>query len=194
MLYDFYEVEAIKIAVHNIEAMEMKKKDILIKSIVWLKENYEKSGEILYLKKAVWNMYAYLELGFSYEESANLFDMILSYLSVSKEDMFPRNKWFCKKIKLTKNNIRNLLGSWNPVLHSMKIKDTVNDIYEKVKNREYGNYEYHSGKVVLQNGEKQMWENTFRLYIDGYNIIFHDINKNKYFLFEEETNDKNRHC
>ncbi len=41
-------------------------------------------------KKAVWNIYAYLELGFSYEDGKEEFQKILEYLHMNVEDMFQK--------------------------------------------------------------------------------------------------------
>lgn len=183
MLYDRVEIEAIKVAVGNLDVLGVSSKQVLIQSIVWLRENYEINGEEKYLVKAIWHIYAYLGLGFPYEDGEKEFYEILRYIDKTREELFPVQKWRHNRIKLNKTNIRNLLGNWNPVLHSMKINDVVNDILRKVINRESGKYLYHSGKVIASNGEKQLWENTYKLYINDEEVFFHDVNRNKYYVF-----------
>lgn len=187
MLYDKVEVTAIRLAMDNVGNHDISPKDVLLKSVCWLLELYEREKMDIYLKKAVWNIYAYLELGFLYEEGEIIFEKILFYLKKEKEDVFPKEKRNIKKIKVTKTNIRNLLGNWNPVYHSMCIADVVNDIYEKIVNCREGTYIYHSGKILENNDEKSLWQNTFRLIIDSKDTTFYDVNKNKYFLFERKN-------
>ena len=100
---------------------------------------------------------------------------------MQEEEIFSPIKYRYKKIPLTSTNIRNLLGRWNPRLHSMKINDAVQDIKDKVSNKKEGIYLYHSGKIIKQEGEKILWEQTYKLYVQNDEAIFHDINKNKYY-------------
>lgn len=183
MLYNNVEVQIIKIAVQNMESLGLVSKDILLKSIMWLKESYEKFQVTEYLEKAVWHIYAYLELGFPYEDGSDLFRVILEYLQLDIEEVFPERKWLYKRVPLNKTNVRNLLGRWNPGLHSMKISDVVEDILNKVSTMQEGEYLYNSGKVISQNQDQMLWENTFKLYIRHEDATFHDVINNKYYVF-----------
>ena len=89
-----------------------------------------------------------------------------------------------KKLKATKYNIRNVLGRWNPRLHSMKIAEVVSDIYAKVAEREIGEYLYYSGKVISSSENGNLWEQTYWLYVRTDESILYDVNKNKYYVFE----------
>lgn len=184
MLYDKIEVEVIKLAVSNMEALGQGRKYVLLNSISWLREKYEQTSEKVYLYKAVWHIYAYLELGFLYSEGAAEFGRILEYLEQDAKAVFPMAYWDCKKVKLTRGNVSRLLGRWNPRCHSMKINDAVTDIIQKVSDKEVGQYTYFSGKVISQEKEKVLWEHTFRLLIDSEDSVFYDVNQNKYYLFE----------
>lgn len=190
MLYDSIEIESIKLALSGIESLGISSRQVLVNSIVCLKENYEKSCDIRFLEKSVWHIYAYLELGFLYSCEEKMFNEILGYLKRDRNEIF-LERMFEKKVPLKRSTVRRLLGKWNPKLHSMKIEDAVTDIIEKVSKREIGNYTYYSGKIINKNEEKILWENTFRLYIQEDEIIFYNVNKNKYFVFEEESYDKN---
>ena len=75
------------------------------------------------------------------------------------------------------------MGKWNPVLHSMKISDVVSDIIGKVSGGIEGEYLYFCGKVLEQDGEKVLWEHTFKLYVREREAILYDVNKNKYYVF-----------
>ena len=59
MLYNTVQVEVIKLGICNIEGLGLSSKDILIRSVAWLREKYEMFHEELYLQKAVWHIYAY---------------------------------------------------------------------------------------------------------------------------------------
>lgn len=67
MVYNAVAILAIKIAIGNVEYAGLSSKDILWNSIDWLIKKYEETQDYNYLKKAVWHVYAYLELGYSYK-------------------------------------------------------------------------------------------------------------------------------
>lgn len=197
-LYNAVEVEAIKSGIGNIESFGLSCREILIKSVSWLKEQYERTEDLRYLQKAVWHMYAYLELGFSYESGEQEFHPILDYLELNAEELFPRKKWRRKEIPLTKMAVSQLLGKWNPSLHSMKISDAVKDIIDKAANRKEGEYVYHCGKIIRQEGGELLWEKTFKLYVNGGSAILHNINENQYYILAQtsggKTYDKDSDC
>ena len=180
-LYNGIEVYILWMAVCNIESVGLSGQEVLLQSIIWLRERYEQTENKKYLEKAIQNIYAYLEQGYSYETGKKEFQIILDYFGMQEEEIFSPIKYRYKKIPLTSTNIRNLLGRWNPRLHSMKINDAVQDIKDKVSNKKEGIYLYHSGKIIKQEGEKILWEQTYKLYVQNDEAIFHDINKNKYY-------------
>ena len=53
MLYNTVEIAAIKLALQNMEHQEQKCKTILLGSIRWLLETYERTRDEVFLKKAV---------------------------------------------------------------------------------------------------------------------------------------------
>lgn len=195
MLYDEVEVAAIKLALYNVDVFGETEKEILIKSVVWLRDIYERHGDVIYLKKAVWHIYAYLELGFPFESGAKEFQAVLSHMGKSAEEVFPASRYFCRKVKLNKTNIRNLLGKWNSRLQSMKVEEAVTDIIKKIQEKQEGEYIYHSGKAIEETADKTLWEHTFKLYVKQDEAIFYDINKNKFYvLTEKQANDKDSNC
>ena len=104
-------------------------------------------------------------------------------MKLTVEEVFPLTKWNYKKMPLSKTNVRNLLGKWNPRMHSMKITDAVEDIITKVAGKEEGEYTYYCGKMLIQEGEEALWEHTFRLYIRKQEAIFYDVNRNRHYIF-----------
>lgn len=182
MLYNAVEIKAIMIALGNVESIGANSKEILLKSIIWLREYYEKSSNVGFLEKAVWHVYAYLNLGLPYEEIENEIQIIVAYLNIDIQTVFPENRWKYQKTKLTKTNVRNLLGRWNPKLHSMNISDVVEDIMKNVREKRVGEYTYCSGKIVEQEGENTLWEQTYKLYIYQDEAILYAVNRNKYYM------------
>ena len=177
--YNSMEIEIIKLGVCNIETLGLSSKNILERSVIWLREKYE------YLDKAVWHIYAYLEMGYPYESGKAEFQAVLGALGEKEEDVFPKRSWGSKKIPLKKMRINQLLGKWNPGLHSMKISDAVEDIIEKSLNRQIGEYTYHCGRVIKQEGENTLWENTCKLYVREEEVVFQNVNKGKYYILGE---------
>lgn len=186
MYYNEVEIEAIKLGVGGIEKVKKNSKEILIQSVVWLVERYDMTNDIRYLQKAVWHIYAYLELGYPYESAEDVFDEVLQKLNQDKEELFPANKWFYKPIGLKKSNINQLLGKWNPKLQSMKIKEAVEDIINNVKDGKKGTYLYHCGKIIRESDDETLWEKTFKLYVYEDEAILRNINKNKYYILKQE--------
>jgi len=77
MLYNSVEVEAIKLSVKNLENKNISAKEVLLRSIVYLEKHYLLNEKKEYLEKAVWHIYAYLELGFAYDDGKELFEKIV---------------------------------------------------------------------------------------------------------------------
>ena len=181
MIYNAVAVLSIKIAIGNIEYAGLSSKDILLSSITWLIKKYEETKNYIYLKKAVWHVYAYLELGYSYKDKNLVFHFIIKAIEDEDRQEIEKLNRANRGIRLNKTNIRNILGRWNPKLHSMKIEHAVEDIISKATNREIGEYLYYAGKVLADNGQERLYEKTFKLYIKENEIILHDICRNKYY-------------
>lgn len=185
MLYDSTMVEAIKLAVGNCEVQGIISKEVLLESIIWLREKYEQEKNLAFLKKALCHILAYLELGFSYEDGVEEFHIVLNYLDLDEDTVFPKPAWKYRRVSLTKCNIRSMLGRWNPYLHSMKISEVVSDVYNKVLEHKTGKYLYYCGKIIRQNESGTLWEQTYWLYIRPEESFLYDVNKNKYYIFEQ---------
>ncbi|MCI9076467.1 MAG: hypothetical protein HFH10_11870 [Dorea sp.] len=185
MKYNSMEVEVIKLGLRDIESLGLSSEKVLKQSVVWLREKYEITKDERYLSKAVWHIYAYLEMGYPYESGKEEFQVVLDALGEKRENIFPKRNWGSKKIPLKKMRINRLLGKWNPSLQSMKISDAVDDIITKSSNRQIGEYIYHCGKEIKKDGEKTLWEKTFRLYVQKEEVIFQDVNKGQYYILEE---------
>lgn len=184
MLYNTVEVEGIKLALRNLEHQEKKCREVLLSSIRWLRQYYEMTRDQGYLEKAVWHMYAYLDMGFFYEDGEEEFAHILDGLQVSAEELDPPLKNHYKKVKVSKMGINNLLGSWNPRLQCMKIGEAVNDIIDKIDSRKIGEYTYYCGRLIKEENGERLWEHTFRLYVREDENLFYDVRNNLYYELE----------
>ncbi len=56
---------------------------------------------------------------------------------------------------------------------------------EKSLNRQIGEYTYHCGKVIRQDGENTLWENTCKLFVQEEEVVFYNVNKGKYYILGE---------
>lgn len=188
MLYDKYLVDCIILALSEYGYRTLSAKEMLLDSIVWLRENYLRTQDDTILIKAVNHAYAFLQMGYDYNVGKNIFEMLVKDLGMSVEEVFPAKEWIYRKRPLTKVGIRNVMGRWNPNLQSMKINDVVQDIFDNIRYQRAGEYLYHSGRVLCQESEKTLWENTYRLYVTEDENIFHDVNHNQYYTFEKGSN------
>ena len=84
-MYNEVEVKAILIAVHNIENVGLNSKKVLLNSIEWLRCQYEITQDESFLIKAVWHIYAYLELGYPYISGELEFNRIGSIYSCNNQ-------------------------------------------------------------------------------------------------------------
>ena len=185
MRYNGMDVEIVKAGIRNVESLGLSSGEVLVQSVVWLREKYVATGDTRYLDKAVWHIYAYLELGYPYESGKAEFQTILDALGEKEDDVFSKRSLESKKVPLKKMRINQLLGRWNPGRQSMKISEAVDDIITKVSSRQIGEYTYHCGKVIQKDGDKTLWENTCKLYVREEEVIFQNVNKGKYYILGE---------
>ena len=184
-------VEVIKLALHNIESFGMSGRKIIKGSIVYLWECYQKEMQKEYLEKAVCHAYAFMEMGYPYEELQKVMNPILNILEIDEGKMILRGG--NRKISVSRANIRRVLGRWNPRLQSMKIEEAVSDILNKINENKQGLFVYHCGKVIQQNKANILWEKTYYLEIDNEDVIFHDVIKNRHYIFEKRGADIDLH-
>lgn len=63
----------------------------------------------------------------------------------------------------------------------MPISAAVDDIFEKAKEKQQGEYLYHCGKILCGQEEDCIWENTYRLHVDEEKAVFQDVNRYRYY-------------
>ena len=116
------EIEGIKLAMAKFRQTDSQdKRDVLLESIRWLKERYERLGEKEDLERILCHICAYAELGFPYEDVEGLLGQVLEYLNMGKEEKEKFRTIFFPKVPLNKTSINRLLGRWSPTRQSMKI-------------------------------------------------------------------------
>lgn len=55
-----------------------------------------------YLTKTIWHIYAYMELGFVYDDGKELFETIMSYFDITLDNLFPNQQWNCRNVVLNR--------------------------------------------------------------------------------------------
>lgn len=184
MIYDKVLVHSIILAVSGFGWNALPHRDVLLKSIDLLYEKYKQDNDKEHLYKAINHAYAFLQMGFDYEQGKETFEPVVEALSMTMEEVFPAKEWIYKKRTLTKCGIHGIIERWNPNLQSMKIMEVVNDVYDNIRYKRIGDYLYHSGKILCQDGDKTLWENTYWLYVREDENIFYHVNRNQYYTFE----------
>lgn len=168
-------VEAIKLAAGSAQYKNLSVKSTIITAISQLYHYYEYENNTNYLDIAILHIQAYLEMGFDYEESSEIFDKILETLGMTKELKFPRKYYKSKKIKLNKTQVKSMIRKWPASPHqTMKIKEVVDDIIEKVRNQKIGIYYYQCAVT----------EDMYELVINEKEIFFHDLRRRIFYTFD----------
>lgn len=176
-------MEAVKLALNNIEETGLDEKEVLADSITWLYDRYYETKNRKYLEQALRNMQAYIQLGYPYEEEQELFDRILYLLGVKKIQVMFLDERYTKTVKLNKHQVRSMIGKWNPHIHSMTINSVVEDVMDKVKYEREGVYTYRSGQRIA--GGKGIPKDEYRLIIYGHKAQFFDIGQGLYYTIEK---------
>lgn len=73
--------------------------------------------------------------------------------------------------------IESVLGRWNPKDHSNSKKEVVEDIIQKVRNQEPGEYFYYS--------KWKDQEDVYQLVVGQEENYFCHVNRQKYYEFED---------
>lgn len=153
-------------------------KETLETSLFFLKQQYEFSKNKKYLELAVLYIQAYMSMGHVYEEEQEIFDDIVDELG--KDNVLFTKSFMCgKKVKLSRGQVRSMIGRWMPSKKNpMKIGEVVDDIIKKVSKREYGRY-YYEYTSAKRGGENSF---LYELVINEEESFFHDITNQKYYI------------
>lgn len=176
-------MEAVKLALNNIEEAGLDAKEVLADSITWLYDRYYETKDRKYLEQALRNIQAYIQLGYPYEEEQELFDRILRLLGAEKMQVMFLDEKYTKTVKLNKHQVRGMIGKWNPHIHSMSINSVVEDVMDKVKYEKEGVYSYRSGQRIFRG--KEIPKDEYRLIIYGHKAQFFDMGQGLYYTIEK---------
>ena len=176
-------MEAVKLALENIEDTGLEAKEVLTDSRTWLYDRYYQTGDRKYLEQALRNMQAYNQLGYAYEEEQELFDEILCILGAEKVQVMFLDEKYTRKVRLNKYQVRSMIGKWNPHIHSMTINAVVDDVIDKVTKEKDGVYTYRSGQTISRG--KELPKDEYRLIIYGHKAQFFDIRQRLYYTIEK---------
>lgn len=184
-------VESIKLALANLQLSGMAPQEVIICSIRYLMESCavqrkEEAKNIelasgkrdAMLRKVILFIQVYIELGFAYESYAELFEQVFHEAGLTDDEVLFFKRRFAQRLKLSKSKIDFILGRWNPKYHSNTKKEVIDDIMEKIKNQEQGEYFYYS----KQKYSKQ--EDVYQLVVERDSSYFCHVNKQKYYEFE----------
>ena len=163
-------IEAIKIILGGIEsAGELSAQDILSKAIKICYKLYIRTCAEEFRLKCNLLLQCFGEMGFFYGDK---FDTIIKEMGLEEQNLQKEGR---KKVKVTKGQIRGLIGRWNPVKQSMPIGKVVEDIMQKINRWEVGVFSYSTE----WNGK----ENVYQLIIKE-KAFFFDKLRNTYYEFE----------
>ncbi|MCI9440976.1 MAG: hypothetical protein HFH15_07025 [Ruminococcus sp.] len=186
-------VESTRLALANLQLSGLDPQEVIICSIRYLMESctaWRKGREDLQnaeadlpkeaamLKKAVLFIQVYIELGFSYESHAELFEQVFEAAGLTEDEVLSFKRRFAQKLKLNRTKIDSVLGRWNPKYHSNTKKEVINDIMEKIKNKEQGEYFYYSKQKYSEQ------KDVYQLVVEQDGSYFCHVNKQKYYEFE----------
>lgn len=167
-------VEAIKFAAGSLQYKNVPVQQTFREAVSQLYWYYENLGGDEYLQTATLHIQAYLEMGFSYEENADLFNDVLQKLGTTRDLKFPKRYYSSKQVKLNKTQVRSMIKKWPASPHQeMKINEVVDDIITKVQTHECGIYYY---KCAVTG-------DMYELVISDQEIFFHDVVRGSFFTF-----------
>ncbi len=187
-------LESVKLAVANLQLNGASPKEVIIYSIQYLmelcypgqkgKEKSQKSKQesqkkTAILNKAVLLIEAYIELGFAYDSQAELFEQVFCTAGLTADEVLSFKRRSAKKLRLSKSKIDSILGRWNPKYHSNTKKEVIEDIIEKIRNQEQGEYFYYSKWKHLEQ------EDIYQLVVEQDGNYFCHVNQQKYYEFED---------
>lgn len=158
-------------------------RETIMESLQNLLEWYRQSGKEKYMELALLHMQAYANMGFGLDEEEPVVQEILSITGKTRNDFFPRGYVFGKKIKITKPQIRSMIGRWRPSGENpMTIDEVVDDIMRKLKQHKPGKYIYqYDRKISFGETEPEVYE----LVISDEESYFYDVKKFRFYTFEE---------
>lgn len=130
-------------------------------------------------------MQAYVNMGFALDEKNQTICDILNVTHQTIENFCPKGYLPGKRVKLTKTQVRSMIGRWKPSkTNPMTIGELVEDIIRKVKEHQTGRYIYHYCRTDCVSKEDA---EIYELVVNEDESYFHDVRKFRFYTFMEET-------
>lgn len=137
-------------------------------------------AETIYISSAVQYIHAYVQLGFSYLEHKDLFDIVLGKAGFSIKYISYLQK-ANPVIRLNKSKVRSLIGRWPAsAYNSHTVSEAVDDIISHASKGDIGVYKYYTSK------KDGTYTALYQLTISSDYILFHDVFQNKYYRLMKE--------
>ena len=175
------EIESTKLALNSASRRGISREHIIKGTIERLLQFYDEEAKSEYLTSALLYMQTYLELGMEYHKCEDLFDDVLRKGNFDRREIFPKPFYAAKKVKLNKNQVRSMIRKWSTSnQNTMPIPQVVDDIIQKVKNKEKGVYYYRNhlpGSGIN--------DDIYELVVQDEECYFHDIRWERYYVFKE---------
>lgn len=124
-------------------------KETVMKAIRYLLIWYRQTEDMRYLHMARIHMQAYVNFGYALDQKDGAIRQMLELSGDSADDFRPGRLFFGKQIKLTKSQVRGMIGKWRATEENpMTISQVVDDIMEKVSKHQEGHYIYEYQRKV----------------------------------------------
>ncbi len=179
MNYQKETIAALKVILGSLAYQELSVTKTLGQIVKKLCAYYQEFLDEKYLELALLYIKVYLEMGFVYEESKEVFEEVFRLLGEDKENYY---EMLCassgEKKKYSKSDVRSMIRRWSSSkYHTKTIDEVVEDILEKVEKQTKGIYYYHSN----ENPKQAHMDEVYELVIGDFESYLHDINRNKYY-------------
>lgn len=171
------EITSIMVAYGSLHYSDISIEDTFEMSIGHLYKLYVTTENVNYLQNALLHLIAFLRMGFDYYSHEDIFNKVLDGLEINKNSFLAIYPAKNKLKKLTRPQVRSMIGKWSPTANNpMKIGEVVDDIIEKVRNQEQGihTYSYKRGNI----------EYVYELVISSQQCFFHDVRMKQYYFFD----------
>lgn len=150
---------------------------------------YQQSGKKEYLELAILHMQAYANMGFAIDDEDKTVKEILKLTGKTRNDFFPRGHIIGKCVKVSKVQIRGMIGRWRPSKDNpMTIGEVVDDIIEKINRHQEGRFIYQYQRKLPGDGNEP---EVYELVINKDESYFFDVRKFRFYTFTgDERYDK----
>lgn len=178
------QIEAVKLAIESLPGDKVSIKDTVAESIEWLLFHYQNTGDRVFLRSALCQMIAWVELGLDYGQNEECFGKVLKLWGISRQDFLSGCGIRHKRMRPTRNRLRNIIGRWRRgCSEDPEFEEVIQDIQSRIRNRTTGRKEYIShypdGTIF----------GMYELVITVEENILHDRVRKKYWFFEGKADD-----